>query len=67
MKVLFMGTPDIAAGVLEAIIKSKHEVVCVVTGEDKPKGRGKEIAMSPVKEVALKHNIEVFQPHILKT
>jgi len=67
LKVLFMGTPDIASCVLEAIIKSKHEVVCVVTGEDKPKGRGKEIAMSPVKEVALEHGIEVFQPHILKS
>ena len=67
MKVLFMGTPEIAAGVLEAIINSKHEVIGVVTQEDKPKGRGKEMSMPPVKELALSHNIPVFQPHILKT
>lgn len=67
MKVVFMGTPDIAATVLESIINSKHEVVLVVTQEDKPKGRGKEMAMPPVKELALKHNIPVFQPHKLKT
>lgn len=66
MKVLFMGTPEIAATVLEAIINSKHEVVGVVTQEDKPKGRGKTLAMPPVKEMALAHNIEVFQPHIIK-
>jgi len=61
-----MGTPEIAATVLEAIINSRHEVVGVVTQEDKPKGRGKALAMPPVKEMALAHNIDVFQPHILK-
>ena len=66
MKVLFMGTPEIAATILEAIINSKHEVVGVVTQEDKPKGRGKVLSAPPVKELALKHNIEVFQPHIIK-
>ena len=66
MKVLFMGTPEIAATILQAIIKSKHEVVGVVTQEDKPKGRGKNLSMPPVKEVALEHGIEVFQPHIIK-
>jgi len=66
MKVLFMGTPDIAASVLKAIIESDHEVIGVVTQEDKPKGRGKSLAMPPVKEVALEHGIEVFQPHIIK-
>ena len=66
MKVLFMGTPEIAATILEAIIASKHEVVGVVTQEDKPKGRGKTLSAPPVKEVALKNNIEVFQPHIIK-
>ena len=62
-----MGTPEIAAKILESIINSKHEVIAVVTQEDKPKGRGKELCMPPVKELALKHNIEVFQPRILKT
>lgn len=66
MKVLFMGTPEIAATILEAIINSKHEVVGVVTQEDKPKGRGKVLAAPPVKEVALKYGIDVFQPHIIK-
>ena len=66
MKVLFMGTPEIAATILEEIIKSKHEVVGVVTQEDKPKGRGKALAEPPVKEVAKKYGIEVFQPHIIK-
>lgn len=62
-----MGTPEIAAKVLESIINSRHEVIGVVTQEDKPKGRGKEMAMPPVKELALNNGIEVFQPHILKT
>lgn len=66
MKVLFMGTPEIAATILEAIINSKHEVIGVVTQEDKPKGRGKALAMPPVKECAIKYGIEVFQPHIIK-
>lgn len=67
MKVVFMGTPDIAAGILEAIINSDNEVVGVVTQEDKPKGRGKGISMPPVKEMAIKYNIPVYQPHSVKT
>ena len=66
MKVLFMGTPEIAATILEAIIASKHEVVGVVTQEDKPKGRGKSLSAPPVKETALANGIDVFQPHIIK-
>lgn len=61
MKVMFMGTPDIAVPCLEALIE-KHEVVCVVTQPDKPKNRGQKMAMSPVKEVALTHSIDVLQP-----
>lgn len=67
MKIVFMGTPDIAAGILKAIINSENEVVGVVTQEDKPKGRGKGISMPPVKELALEHNIPVYQPHSVKT
>lgn len=67
MRVIFMGTPDFAVGALESIIKAGHEVVLVVTQEDKPKGRGKEIQYTPVKECAIKHNIEVYQPHRVKT
>lgn len=62
MRVIFMGTPDLAVGTLEAIIKEGHEVVCVVTQPDKPKGRGKNMQFTPVKEVAVAHNIEVLQP-----
>ena len=57
MKVLFMGTPEIAATILDAIINSEHEVVGVVTQEDKPKGRGKNLCAPPVKELALSHGI----------
>lgn len=61
-----MGTPDFAAGILEDIIKAGHEIALVVTKEDKPRGRGKEVTFTPVKEVALKHNLPVFQPHRIK-
>lgn len=62
MKVIFMGTPDFSVGTLEAIMVAGHEVVLAVTQPDKPKGRGKEMQMTPVKEVAIKHHIPVFQP-----
>lgn len=62
MKVIFMGTPDFSVGTLEALIEAGHEVVLAVTQPDKPKGRGKEMQFTPVKEVALKHDIPVFQP-----
>ena len=62
MKIAFMGTPDIAAGVLDALIKSTHEVVCVVTQPDKPNSRGNEIVFSPVKKLAIKNGIDVLQP-----
>lgn len=66
MKVIFMGTPDFAVGALDAIVEAGHEVVLVVTQEDKPKGRGKEIQFTPVKEAAIRHNIDVYQPHRVK-
>lgn len=62
MRVIFMGTPDFAVGALEAILLAGHEVVLAVTQPDKPKGRGKEMQFPPVKEAALSHGIEVFQP-----
>ncbi len=62
MRVIYMGTPDFAVSVLEAIIEKGHEVIAVLTQADKPKGRGKEIQYTPVKEAALKHNIPVYQP-----
>lgn len=57
-----MGTPDFSVPVLESLIASRHQVAAVVTQPDKPKGRGREIAMSPVKETALRHDIPVYQP-----
>lgn len=62
MKIIFMGTPDFAVGTLEALIEAGHEVVLAVTQPDKPKGRGKEMQYTPVKECALKYDIPVFQP-----
>ena len=62
MRIIFMGTPDFAVGTLEEIIKAGHEVVLVVTQPDKPKGRSKALQYPPVKECALLHGIEVFQP-----
>lgn len=57
-----MGTPEIAATILKCVLASKHEVLAVVTQTDKPKGRGHEMAFSPVKEVALEAGIPVLQP-----
>lgn len=61
MRVVFMGTPDFAVPTLESLIES-HEVVGVVTQPDKPKGRGKAMQFTPVKEKALEHDIPVYQP-----
>jgi methionyl-tRNA formyltransferase len=66
MKVVYMGTPDFAVPTLEKLIK-RHEVVAVLTQPDKPKGRGQKMQYTPVKEVALKFNIPVYQPLNLKT
>jgi methionyl-tRNA formyltransferase len=66
MKIVFMGTPDFAVGALQAIIDAGHQVTAVVTQPDKPKGRGKEMQMTPVKACALAHHIPVFQPVRIK-
>lgn len=62
MKVIFMGTPDFSVGTLEALIAAGHEITLAVTQPDKPKGRGKSMQYPPVKEAALAHGIEVYQP-----
>ncbi len=62
MKIIFMGTPDFSVGTLEALVEAGHEVVLAVTQPDKPKGRGKEMQFTPVKECACKYKIPVFQP-----
>jgi len=66
LKIVFFGTPEIAAGVLEAVLDSGNDVCLVVTRADKPKGRGNKIVFSPVKELALSRGIETFQPTTLK-
>lgn len=62
MRVVFMGTPDIAAACLKKILADGFDVVGVYTQPDRPKGRGMKLVCSPVKEVALAANIPVFQP-----
>nr|WP_296836259.1 methionyl-tRNA formyltransferase [uncultured Marvinbryantia sp.] len=62
MRVIFMGTPDFAVGTLQALISSRHEVAAVFTQPDKPKGRGKAVQQTPVKEVALTAGLLVYQP-----
>ena len=62
MRVVFMGTPDFAVGTLEALLQSRHQVVAVVTQPDKPKGRGKAMQFTAVKEVAVRAEIPVLQP-----
>lgn len=66
MKIIFMGTPDFAVCALQAIIRAGHQVTAVVTQPDKPKGRGKELQMTPVKACALSHGIPVLQPEKIR-
>ena len=67
MKIMFMGTPDISAMCLEALISSTHEVVAVVSGEDKPRGRGNVMTHTPTKRLALENGIPVYTPKSLRT
>lgn len=66
MKVVFMGTPDFAVPVLDAIIKAGHQVGYVITQPDKAKNRGKKVLFTPVKELAVAHDIPVLQPDRIK-
>ena len=62
MKIVYMGTPDFAVPPLAALVKAGYEVTAVITQPDKPKGRGKTLLPTPVKEEAMKHEITVYQP-----
>lgn len=62
MRIVFMGTPDFSVNVLVSLVEAGHEVAAVVTQPDKPKGRGKTVLMTPVKEKALEYQIPVYQP-----
>lgn len=65
MKILFLGTPEFASEHLEYLIKNKFEIVAAISQPDRPKGRGKKLLPTPVKQVALKYNIPIFQPQKL--
>ncbi len=67
MRIIFAGTPEIAAGVLETLINSKYSIVACLTQPDRPQGRGLKITPSAVKTCALQHNIPVLQPASLKS
>lgn len=62
MRLIFMGTPAFAVPTLEACLKAGHEVAAVFTQPDRPKGRGRELAQSPVKQCALAHSLPIHQP-----
>ena len=66
VKVVFMGTPDFSVPVLEGLIEN-YQVIGIVTQPDRKVGRRQEVVFSPVKEVALKHNIPVFQPEKIRS
>jgi len=66
LRIIFAGTPDFAAPALAALIEAGHKIVLVLTQPDRPSGRGMKLKASPVKELALEHDIEVFQPETLK-
>lgn len=62
MRVVFAGTPDFSIPALQALIASAHDVVAVYTQPDRPLGRGRKLRYGPVKQVALEHNIPLYQP-----
>ncbi|KAF2959971.1 methionyl-tRNA formyltransferase [Thermotoga sp. 38H-to] len=62
MRIVFVGTPEFAAEILEHLIKNRFNVVGVVTQPDKPRGRGRKVAPTPVKAVAEKHGVPFIQP-----
>ena len=66
LRIIFAGTPDFAAPALAALIDAGHQVVLVLTQPDRPSGRGMKLKASPVKELAVQHQLEVFQPETLK-
>ncbi len=67
LKIVFAGTPDFAARHLAALLSSEHDVIAVYTQPDRPAGRGKKLTASPVKNIALEHDIPVFQPENFKS
>ena len=66
LRIVFMGTPEFAVGILDTILKHNYEVVGVITAADKPAGRGQKVKFSAVKEYALANNLNLLQPTNLK-
>jgi len=67
LRIVFMGTPDFAVGILDAIYKNHYEIVGVITAPDKPAGRGQKLSVSAVKEYATANNLKLLQPSNLKS
>ncbi|QQS33302.1 MAG: methionyl-tRNA formyltransferase [Acidobacteriota bacterium] len=67
MKIVFMGTPAAAVASLERLVADGHDVVAVYTQPDRPAGRGQHLTVSPIKEAAMRHGLEVRQPERIKT
>jgi methionyl-tRNA formyltransferase len=66
MRVVFLGTPAFAVPALQALVSAGHEVICVVTQPDRPRGRGRQLTASPVKEAALRLELPVYQPERIR-
>lgn len=66
LRIVFMGTPDFAAGILDTIYQNNYEIVGVITAPDKPAGRGQKVSTSAVKEYAVSKNLRLLQPTNLK-
>jgi methionyl-tRNA formyltransferase len=66
MRIVFLGTPQFAVPTLEALLSAGHTITAVFTQPDRPKGRGRELAESPVKQVALAHGLALFQPERIR-
>ena len=66
MKIIFAGTPEFAVPALAALIKAGHEIVMVLTQPDRPAGRGMKLRASPIKQLALEHELPICQPESLK-
>ena len=66
MKIIFIGTSDLAVPALDALKEKGHEILAVLTQPDKGSGRGKNIRFSPVKEAALKWNLPILQPEQIR-
>jgi methionyl-tRNA formyltransferase len=66
MRLVFMGTPGFAAGVLEHLLQERYNIIGVITAPDKPAGRGMKMTESAVKKYAVENNLTVLQPEKLK-